>query len=108
MPPAVEIARAIGATPVSLTGTALDQRGEFRRRSEDSAAPDTIAASCNNPIATGDSFNALRRKFDNDCLPRGADSALTSWPPSRSGRKATCRIASPDAVIASRSSADSA
>ena len=50
MPPAVEIARAIGAMPLSSIGTALINPARFSVDSEDSATPDPIAASCNRPI----------------------------------------------------------
>ena len=108
MPPAVEIARAIGATPVSLTGTALIKSARLCGGNEDSDWPDEIAASCNRPMATGERLSALRRKLDSDCLPRGAEDRAANSSIPRSGRKATRRTASPDFGIASRSSAESA
>ena len=108
IPPAVEIARAIGATPVSSIGTALIRLARSAGDSDASEAPDALAASCSNPIATGERLTALRRKFDRDCLPFGADTFAISSFMSRSGRSATCSVACPALSIASRNSADSA
>ena len=108
MPPAVEIARAIGAAPVSSIGTALIRRARSAGDSDDSDTPEALAASCSNPIATGERLTALRRKLDSDCLPFGAESFAIKSFASRSGRRAMCRVARPDVSIASRRSADSA
>ena len=96
IPPAVEIARAIGATPVSSIGTALIRLARSAGDSDASDVPDALAASCSNPIATGERLAALRRKFDRDCLPFGAESFAVSSSMSRSGRSATCSVACPD------------
>src|SRR6516225_597625 len=108
MPPAVEIARAIGATPVSLMGMALISLARSSGENEDSDRPDEIAASCIKPITTGERLAALRRKLAIDCLLRDADKRAVNSLASKSGRKATCSIASLVCAIASRNSADSA
>ena len=46
IPPAVEIARAIGAVPSSFTGTSLIKPARLAIDSDDNTAPDAIAASC--------------------------------------------------------------
>ena len=109
MPPAVEIARAIGAVPVSLIGTALINSASSAGESDDSDRPDAIAASCNRPIATGDKLRGLAQEIGERLLAaRRGQSRGQMRLPSRSGRKAICSIASPDAAMASRKSADSA
>src|SRR5438477_12250004 len=96
MPPAVEIARAIGATPVRVTGTALIRWARSADDNDDSETPVALAASCSNPIATGDRCAALRRKFDRDCLPFGADNRAIRSFISISGRKIVWRVAFPE------------
>ena len=61
IPPAVEIARAIGAMPLSLIGTALIKSARAAGDIADSETPDAIVASCSKPISTGDRCAVLRR-----------------------------------------------
>src|SRR5262245_47632969 len=107
MPPADEIARAIGATPVNVIGTALMRDASSPADMLASDAPDVFAASCSSPIATGDNPAALRKKFDNDCLPFGADSFFVRSSVARSGQSLTINVACLARRIASRSSAES-
>src|SRR5258705_46956 len=66
MPPAVEIARAIGAMPVRRIGTALTRRASS---SGGKVASLPLVASCNRPISAGERLMILRRKVESDCLP---------------------------------------
>jgi hypothetical protein len=59
-------------------------------------------ASCSKPIAAGDRFSALRRNVEVDCLPRGLTRRASSSDSVLSGRKATCSVASPFSITASR------
>src|ERR1700744_4667858 len=61
MPPAVEIARAIGARPVSSIGTALTRSASSSADNDDSEAPEAAAVSCSKPIAAGE--GERRRRF---------------------------------------------
>ena len=89
-------------------GTALISAARAGALKAPSFCDDAAAASCNRPIAAGESFAALRSTLDNDCLPRGASSRCCSPAEETSGRSATVRTASPLSAIASRSGADSA
>jgi len=106
--PAVEIARAIGAMPLSLMGTALIRSASFPGDSDDSDTPDAIAVSCNRPMPTGESCAALRSQLEKDCLPRNADSRAVRSFSLRSGRRAMRSVACPALRTASRKSAASA
>ena len=108
MPPAVEIARAISATPVSRTGTAFISSANWLGGMAASGVEPEIAASCINPMAAGKSVADLRRWFDIDALPRGTASRRARSAVVRSGRRSIFTTASPCARMASRSGADSA
>ena len=86
-PPAVEIARSSGATPVSRTGTAPIRAVSAVASSDARRCPADAAASCSNPIAGGDRFAALRRNVASDCLPRGALRRRCNSGAERSGRR---------------------
>ena len=109
IPPAVEIARAIGAVPLSLIGTALIKPARLAGDNDDSETPDAIAASCSRPMADRRQMRGLAQTIGERLLasrrgqPRSQFDSM-----SRSGRNATCNVASPVAMIASRKSADSA
>ena len=109
MPPALEIAFSIGAVPLRRTGTALMRSASAAGVSALSGDAQAMRVSCNSAIAAGDSCAALRRNVDSDCLPRGRAEALRQISQrAMSGRRSMCRIASPEAAIASRNGADSA
>ncbi len=72
-PPALEIARVIGATPVSRTGSAFSLAGHHARRQRGELAR---IASCASAMATGESETDLRNLLDSDCLPRGTPIAF--------------------------------
>jgi hypothetical protein len=86
------MARAIGAIPESSIGTALIRLARSGGASDASDVPDALAASCSNPIATGERLTALRRKFDRDCLPFGPETFAIRSFMLRSGRSATCSV----------------
>jgi len=108
MPPAVEMARAIGAVPVKRTGTALMRAASAAGVMVETRSGAASVASCSKPIAAGERLAALRRNVDSDCFPRDAESRCSSAVRVTSGRRSMCRIASPEAAMASRSGADKA
>ena len=57
------MARPIGAMPVSSIGTALIRLARSGGDSDASEVPDALAASCSNPIATGDRPNGLAQEI---------------------------------------------
>ena len=90
IPPAVEIARAIGAMPVMPTGTALISAARRSGERADNGSAVSSRASCRSPIATGGNFSALRSKVESDGLrpstERRRRASISSA--ERSGRKA--------------------
>ena len=77
---------------MSSIGTALIRLARSAGDNDASEVPVAFAASCSNPIATGERLTALRRKLDRDCLPFGTETFAISSFMSRSGRSATCRV----------------
>src|SRR4051812_29584226 len=74
IPPALDIARAIGATPLIWRGTSLIRAARSAADSDGSAAPEVVAISCSKPIPAGESCVALRSQLEKDCLPLGMES----------------------------------
>src|SRR5438045_9427745 len=100
IPPALEIARAIGVVPLSWIGTALIRSARPTGDSDVNDTPEAIAASCRRPIATGESCTALRSQVENDCFPFGGATRAIRSLISHSGRNAIRRVAGPKAALA--------
>ena len=92
-PPAVEIARSIGAVPVIRMGTLLTSAASAAGLIDDRVFPSRYAASFKRPTATGESLAAFLRKVEMDCFSRGFERAASKSVIEMPGRKSIVRMA---------------